>query len=86
VAPATIAEGAGASGVVTPRAALLRTGGRSWVYVRRDATQFERREAPPGLPDADGLFVTSGFKVGELVVVTGASQLFAAQSGPGKAD
>lgn len=91
VAPATIAAGAGASGVVIPRAALLRTGGRTWVYVRRDATDFERREAPPGQADPDGLFVSSGFKAGEPVVVAGASQLFAAQSnagraGPGKAD
>lgn len=86
VAPATIADGGGTSGVVIPRAALLRAGGRTWVYVRRDATDFERRETPPGQADPGGLFVTSGFKPGEPVVTAGASQLFAAQSGPGKAD
>ncbi|MFL5296512.1 MAG: hypothetical protein ACJ798_09045 [Phenylobacterium sp.] len=86
VAPATVASGALASGVVIPRAALLRTGGRTFVYVRRDATDFERREAPPGLSDPDGLFVTDGFRPGEPVVVTGASQLFAAESGPAKAE
>jgi len=84
VTPATIAEGAGASGVVIPRAALLRAAGRTWVYIRRDATDFERRETPPGQTDSAGLFVTSGFRPGEPVVVAGASQLFAAQSGPAK--
>ena len=43
--------GAGEAGVVIPRSALLRTGGRTFVYVRRDATDFERREVPPGLSD-----------------------------------
>jgi hypothetical protein len=91
VAPATIADGAGVSGVVIPRAALLRTGGRTWVYVRRGATDFERREAPLGQTDPGGLFVASGFRPGDPVVIVGASQLFAAQSnagraGPGKAD
>jgi hypothetical protein len=79
-----IAEGAGASGVVLPRSALLRTAGRTWVYVRRDATDFERREVSGGLADPAGLFVVSGFRPGEPVVTAGASQLFAAQSGPAK--
>ena len=89
VTPATLAAGAGASGVILPGAAVLRSGGRSWVFIRRDAVQFERREARSGQGDPDGLFVTSGFKPGEAVVVSGASQLFAAQSGAdksGKAD
>lgn len=84
VTPATIADGAGASGVVLPRSALLRTGGRTWVFVRRDATDFERREASGGLADPAGLFVAQGFRPGEQVVTAGASQLFAAQSGPAK--
>lgn len=86
VAPATIAQGAGAEGVVIPRAALLRTGGRTYVYIRRDAGDFERRPVPAGLSDPEGLFVTSGFKAGEPVVTSGAAQLFAAQSAPAKAD
>ncbi|HEY0435916.1 MAG TPA: hypothetical protein VGC92_04705 [Phenylobacterium sp.] len=80
VTPATVGDGAGASGVVLPRAALLRSGGRTWVWIRRDATDFERREAPPGQADPAGLFVTAGFRPGEPVVVAGASQLFAAQT------
>jgi hypothetical protein len=86
VAPASIDAGAGADGVVIPRAALLRNGGQTFVYLRRDASQFERRAVPAALPDAEGLFVTSGFKAGEAVVTRGAAQLFAAQSAPAKAD
>jgi len=82
VAPATIAFGAGASGVLIPRAALLRTGGQTFVFIRRDVGTFERRRVPAGATDPDGLFVTTGFKAGEPVVVAGASQLFAAQTAP----
>jgi hypothetical protein len=82
VATATLAQGPGANGVVIPREALLRSGGHTFAYVRRDATGFERREAPPGASEPDGLFVTAGFRAGEAVVTHGASQLFAAQSNP----
>lgn len=84
VAPATIAFGAGASGVTIPRAALLRSAGQTFVYLRRDALDFERRVVTGGATDPDGLFVTSGFRPGEAVVTRGAAQLFAAQNGPGK--
>jgi hypothetical protein len=88
VAPATIAAGAAAGGVVIPRAALLRNAGRTFVYIRHDAASFERRVVPAGLADPAGTFVTSGFRAGEAVVTAGAAQLFAAQSAPppGKAD
>lgn len=86
VVPATLAQGGGAAGVILPRGALLRTGGQTYVFVRRDVGDFERRLVTGGLTDPDGLFVTSGFRAGEAVVTTGASQLFAAQSAPAKAD
>jgi len=87
VAPAAIDQGVAADGVVIPRAALLRNGGQTFVYIRRDAADFERRPVPAGLTDPEGLFVSGGFRPGELVVTTGAAQLFAAQSAPaGKAD
>ena len=84
VAPATVAAGAGASGVTLPRAALLRSGGQTFVYVRRDATHFEKRAVSGGLSEPDGVFVRTGFRPGEAVVTTGAAQLFAAQSGGDK--
>jgi hypothetical protein len=86
VAPATLATGGGGEGVLIPRAALLRTGGHTVVYVRKDATDFEQRVVPAGLSDPEGLFVTSGFRAGEAVVTTGASQLFAAQNKPSGKD
>jgi hypothetical protein len=86
VAPATINEGGGGEGVVIPRAALLRNAGQTFVYIRRDAGDFERRAVPAGSSDPEGLFVTSGFKAGEAVVTTGAAQLFAAQSKPAGKD
>lgn len=88
VAPATLAWGAGAEGVVIPRAALLRTGGQTVVYLRRDASGFERRAVVGGGADPDGLFVTRGFRPGEAVVISGAAQLHAAQTAPaaGKGD
>lgn len=86
MAPATIAAGAGVEGVVLPRAALLRTAGQTFVYIRRDAADFERRAVNRAISDPDGLFVGAGFKPGEAVVTSGASQLFAAQSPSAKDD
>ena len=84
VAPASINLGGGGGGVVIPRASLLRNAGQAFVYVRRGGGDFERRAVSGGLTDPDGLFVTSGFRAGEIVVTNGASQLFAAQSAPAK--
>jgi hypothetical protein len=86
VAPAVIDEGAGAAGVVIPQAALMRNAGLIFVYVRRDATDFERRAVTGAVSDPAGLFVASGFRPGEPVVTAGAAQLFAAQSKPAGKD
>ncbi len=80
VAPASIAAGAGAQGVLIPREALLRTTGQTFAYVRRDAASFERRAVAGGISDPAGLFVTTGFRPGDSVVVKGAAQLFAAET------
>jgi hypothetical protein len=80
VAPTTLGAGATTSGVVIPRSALLRTGGQTYAYIRRDAESFERRPVTAGLTDSAGLFVAGGFRPGEAVVVVGASQLFAAET------
>ena len=84
VAPATVNSGASAEGVVIPRGALLRSGGQTFVYIRRNATEFERRAVAGALSDSAGLFVTGGFRAGEAVVISGASQLFAAQTAPAR--
>ena len=85
VAPAILAAGAEATGVIIPRGALLRTAGQTFAYVRRDAVSFERRPVVGGLPDPTGLFVAGAFRPGEQVVVKGAAQLFAAET-PSKAE
>jgi hypothetical protein len=86
VAPAVIGAGPDTAGVLIPRAALLRSGGQTFVYIRRDATDFERRALSGALSDPAGLFAPTGFRPGEAVVVSGASQLFAAQTAPAKGE
>jgi hypothetical protein len=79
-APATLAAGAAQDGVVIPREALMRHGGQTWAFIRRDGASFERRPVIGGVSDPAGLFVASGFRPGEPVVVKGALQLFAAET------
>lgn len=81
-APATLAAGGTRTGVVLPRAALLRLGGQTLVYVRKDAGSFEQRAAIGGAPVPQGLFVSQGFSPGEQVVVQGGSMLHAAATAP----
>jgi hypothetical protein len=71
--------------VIVPRAALLRTAGQTFAYIRRDGATFERRPVVGGLADPVGLFVSAGFRPGESVVIKGAAQLFAAET-PAKAE
>ena len=78
--------GAGAGGVVIPREALLRTAGQTFAYVRRGDEQFERRPVVDGASQATGLFAPHGFRPGEVVVVSGAAKLFAAEKTPAKED
>jgi hypothetical protein len=86
VAPATIAAGGDAAGVIVPREALLRTAGQTFAYVRRAAASFERRPVVGGVSTPSGIFVSGGFRAGEQVVVKGAAQLFAAETPSSKAD
>ncbi len=80
VVPATLAAGASVVGVIVPRSALLRTAGKTFAYVRRDAGSFERRVLVGGIPDPAGHFVSGGFRAGDAVVTKGAAQLFAAET------
>jgi hypothetical protein len=71
--------GAEAAGVTLPRAALLRSRGALWVFVRVDPASFERRKVEGGEAVEDGWFVTAGFAPGELAVTAGAADLLAAE-------
>jgi len=67
------------TGVVVPRAAIVRFRGSDWAYVRSGPGAFERRLLASPIPEEDGFFVTQGVAVGEEVVARGAASLFAAE-------
>ena len=69
------------TGVLLPRAALVRYEGSDWVYVRRAPGQFERRQVQGPTPEKDGDFVAQGFQPGEAVATQGVAALFAAEQG-----
>jgi hypothetical protein len=79
-APVKLGASAAVSGVMVPRAALLRSQGETWVYVRTGADTFLRKAVDHGRSDAGGMFAPEGFKGGEQVVTQGAAALFAAET------
>jgi hypothetical protein len=78
--PVTLTASGPIKGVVAPRAALLRSGGQTWLYVRTAEESFLRKPVMGGVADPAGLFVPAGFKPGEQAVTTGAAALFAAET------
>ncbi len=80
--PATLAAGGGQPGVLVPRGAVIRAGGETYAYVRKDAGRFERRTLGGVAAEPGGLFVASGLRPGEPVVVSGAAALHAAEAAP----
>lgn len=81
-----LAVSAAETGVLAPRAALLRSKGKTWVYVRTAGDTFLRKEVEDGRSDPSGLFVPAGLKPGEQVVTQGAAALFAAETNVGEAE
>ena len=79
-APVKLTAAAPVKGVVVPRAALLRSGGETWVYVRTASDTFQRKEVEQGRSGSSGLFAPKGFKAGQQVVTQGAAALFAAET------
>ena len=61
--------------LVIPLAAVVRYGGRSFVYLQTGSYKFVRREIPIDEPTADGYVVSAGFAAGDRVVVVGAETL-----------
>ncbi len=84
-APVKLTISTAAAGVLAPRAALIRSKGKTWVYVRTGADSFLRKEVEDGRPEADGLFAPAGLRAGEAVVTQGAAVLFAAETNVGEA-
>jgi hypothetical protein len=71
---------AAVTGVVAPRAALLRSAGKTWIYVRTGPDTFLRKEVEDARRDPAGLFAPAGLRAGEQVVTQGAAALFAAET------
>ena len=69
-----------ASGVLIPRAALIRWNGLQYAYVAVDDGHFERRAVADARAVPGGWRVEHGFKVGERVVVQGAAALLGAET------
>ena len=79
---ARLAQGGSTQGVIIPRSAILRAGGQSYVYVRRDPSHFDRRKIMGTVALDYGLFASGNLNPGEVVVVQGASALYAADLAP----
>ncbi|MEO6183249.1 MAG: hypothetical protein ABIP71_09165, partial [Verrucomicrobiota bacterium] len=62
-------------GVMVPRSAIVRFGGKGWIYLQTDSQTFLRRELPLDHPMDSCWFVPKEFKAGEKVVVIGAQTL-----------
>jgi hypothetical protein len=67
------------TGVILPRAALIRYRGAQWVYVRTGAATFKRKLVQSPVPQETGFFVANGFSAGEEIVVRGVAGLFGAE-------
>ncbi|MBS3732711.1 MAG: efflux RND transporter periplasmic adaptor subunit [Desulfobacterales bacterium] len=67
-----IGTGEGEKGIHVPRSAVLRSGERDIVFVRRDAGKFTPREVKLGMPlDNDRMQILEGLAPGEQVVTSG---------------
>ena len=75
------------SGVIVPRAAVVRTEGSGWAYVLQgNAEDFVRVAVPLDRPAGEGWFVTNGVTASNYVVVVGAQMLLSEElKGPAKA-
>ncbi|MHB8722455.1 MAG: efflux RND transporter periplasmic adaptor subunit [Steroidobacteraceae bacterium] len=62
-------------GLLIPERAVVWYGGQPWVYIRTAADRFTRRYVPAESPIDGGFFVTSGFHVGDELVIRGAQLL-----------
>jgi hypothetical protein len=82
--PVKLQASARAAGVLAPQAALMRSQGKTWVYVRTAAESFVRKPVENARTEAGGLFVPGGLKPGEAVVTHGAAALFAAETNTGE--
>lgn len=62
-------------GLLIPQSAVVWYGGQTWVYIRTAVDRFTRRYVPAVSPMNGGYIVSSGFHVGDEVVIRGAQLL-----------
>ena len=67
------------TGVLVPRAAVIRFKGSDWVYVRAGPGVYVRRLIESPVPQQEGFFVPKGLSPGDEVVARGAAALFTAE-------
>ena len=69
-------------GILIPATAIVWYGGQPWAYRQIDAEHFGRYRVSQQYPMQHGFFVTTGFKAGQRVVVSGAQQLLSEELRP----
>lgn len=67
--------GGSLKGLLVPRSAVIRFGGKMWVYLEISPDKFSRKELAEARPLDKGWFVVRGFEPGEKVVVAGGELL-----------
>jgi hypothetical protein len=60
---------------VIPQSAVVRSGGKIWVYREAGDGQFMRAEVNPESSTSNGLLVTQGISAGDRIVTVGAQVL-----------
>jgi hypothetical protein len=60
---------------MVPRSAVVRFGGKEWIYRTLARDRFGRREIVPAELAPEGYFVTENLAPGTRIVVTGAQTL-----------
>ena len=69
------APGAPQQGVIVPYSAIVRSGGKTWVFRQLEPDKFSRSEVAVDRTTGRGVFVMQGLKPGERVVSQGAQLL-----------
>lgn len=62
-------------GFYIPEQAIVWYAGQPWTYVQEDEATFKRKPLSAGLKDVDGIFIQSGFELGEKLVISGSQML-----------
>jgi membrane fusion protein, heavy metal efflux system len=70
--------------IVIPASAVIREGANSYVYVQRNASQFEKRAVTLGSSEGAQAEVEKGLKAGDVIVTEGALLLRAAGASAGQ--